>query len=57
MGVFRGLSPLKGGLGVSPRFKFPLPGLGRGPGGWSKTELSDSLDEAILWEWERESKL
>ena len=30
MGVFRGLSPLKEGLGVSPRFKFPLPGLGRG---------------------------
>ncbi len=43
MGVFRGLSPLNGGLGVSPRFKFPLPGLGRGSGGWSKSEYLDSL--------------
>ena len=40
MGVFRGHSPQKGGLGVTPRFKIPLPGE---EVGWSKKEFLDSL--------------
>ncbi len=46
MGVFRGLSPLKGGLGVSPSFKISLPEIGRGLG-MVENGISDNLTRGI----------